>query len=84
MQTLEEPVVTGEVHVVGPAADRDGMLEPAQRLVVLAHQRIRRAMRYDQYSSDSAIARSAAPGGDSTAARSPGSPRRNRTRESAS
>ena len=36
-------------------------------------------MRYVQYSSDSAIARSAALKGDSTAARSPVRPRRKRT-----
>src|SRR4051812_39170847 len=39
-QALEKTIVAGEVHVVHPAADRDRMLQPAQRLVRLADQRV--------------------------------------------
>src|SRR5439155_17685195 len=72
--------VAGEVPVVDPAANLDRMLQPAQSLVRLVDQRVGPGhLKYAQYSSDSAIARSAALGGHSTAARSPASPRQSRT-----
>jgi hypothetical protein len=54
-QVLQEPVVPGE-DVVDPAADRDGMVESAQRLVGLADQRIGARQEVRPVSSDSAIA----------------------------